>query len=208
MYDEQQGIHLGILDQIDLRLGRFSDSDGSGKRRRSFGATTLFWLCLPMIFLIGCVGVATIISALSGRPLVPKELIESYNKCLAVAKKKAMCKLPAVTSGKTSKVELGWGPWAGAALLVVIGFLLFIWRRKQDFERFKQTAETLSVFVTKEQQVPNVIIRSFEGLAEKMIGALPEKTDEAEEKQKEEKQKEEKQKEEIKEENPNSVTEP
>lgn len=167
----------GFFDRLDVKLGRWSDSDGTnGKRRRSWGATVFFWLCLPMFFLIACVGISLIITSLAGRGNVPKTLMQAYDKCLKVASKKELCKLPsvtAVTATSSKQVDLGWGPWVGSGLLVVIGFLLSIWRRKQDFDRFVESAKAISVFVQHGKDPPLDVLSAFKGVSEKMLGDLP-----------------------------------
>ena len=164
----------GLFDRLDVRLGRWSDSDGTdGKRRRSWGATVFFWLCLPSVFLIFCVGVSLVIVSIFGKSSVPKSLLTAYDKCLKVATKKEACKAPTATSSAGKAVDLGWGPWAGSGLLLITGFLLAIWRRKQDFDRFVESAKTLSVFVTHGKDPPADVMATFKAISEKMLGDLP-----------------------------------
>jgi hypothetical protein len=167
-------LYEGMLDRLDRRLGRFSDADGAeGKRRRSFGATVFFWLCIPMVFLVATTGLSQVIVAISGKSSVPRSLVKVYERCLKEAKNKRICKMPVASKGSSSKINLGSWPWLGCGLLVLIGFFCQLMRRKQDYDRFNKTAEVISVFATKKERIPSDLLSTFKGLSEKMIGTLP-----------------------------------
>lgn len=174
----------GLFDWLDVKLGRFSDSDTmTGNRRRSFGVTLLFWFSMPMIGLITYTGISLLIIAFASKTKVPESLAETYKICLQVsdkitdkdAKLKAMltCKPPAsvVSSIQPKLLDIGAYPWAGAGLLVIIGALIMIMRRKQDYERFQMMAEKLSVFVTNGKTVPPDIWNAFKASAIKAVGS-------------------------------------
>jgi ABC-type Fe3+ transport system permease subunit len=148
---------LGLLDRLDILLGRFSDSDSpTGHRRRSWGATVLFWCCVPMVVLVLSLSVSLVVSSFCERPSSPTTK--------PVAKTQA-------TLAKKQGVTLDVGPWpfAGCGLLVLIGAAFALLRREQDFARFKEAAQVLSQFAGK-GTVPPSVVSAFTATASKITG--------------------------------------
>lgn len=149
---------LGILDRLDILLGRFSDSDSaSGHRRRSWGATVLFWCSLPTVCLVCALSVSLVVSSLCAvtNQATTKPAAKTQ---VTLAKKQG------------ASLDIGPWPWAGCALLVLVGASFALLRREQDFARFKEAAIVLSAFSSNGTKPPASVLSAFSGTASKITG--------------------------------------
>lgn len=171
---------IGLLDKMDMRLGLLSEgSDENGKRRRSFGVTVFFWLCLPGLILILSTSVAQILVAWNTGNTVPLALVISYQSCIKKAqnlKATHLCKLPQVKPGKSIAkgiLELGWPPWIFCLALAGIGFAAWLIRDEQYLRAFIRLSESLSVYATAGKSPPAALTDALSTVASKLGTATP-----------------------------------
>lgn len=171
---------LGLLDRMDLRLGLLSEGSGpDGKRRRSFGVTVFFWLCLPGLILILSTSCAQIIVARNTGNTVPLGLVLSYQSCIKKAKDLGatkLCKLPQIKPGKSiakGVLELGWPPWIFCLALAGIGFAAWLIRDEQYLRAFIRLSESLSVYATAGKAPPAALTDALSSVASKLGTTAP-----------------------------------
>lgn len=162
----------GILGWFDRLFGRLSDGNKPGCNP-SYGATVMFLFALPLIFLICATGTAQIILAVTYIPRISKSQTQIYEICLKEMRTNTSlrCQQPKVSRPTASKVmDFGKWPWIGAMFLCLVGVFFSLIRRTQDFSRFKEAAQVLSVFATNGKAVPNEITSVFNALSSKISG--------------------------------------
>lgn len=167
----------GLLDRIDVWCGQFSDgTEPNGQRRRSFGATVLFWLSLPGVFLVMMTAIGQLLIAWNTGNHVPLAAVVAYKACVAKAKDlKAThaCKLPQPKAAKSivkGVLDLGWPPWCFVGLLTLIGFASWLLRDQLHLKAFVESAQALSVYVTANKSPPTSILDAVGAAAARLGG--------------------------------------
>lgn len=133
MAPKYTGPKRGILDLLDIVMGRVSDSDSSqpGKRKRSWGATVMFYCMIPAFSLVFAVTFQVVYSSVR----TPAVILDQGKTTSGVAGKKT----------KTHKVTvaappnyIGWPIVALAGGILLLGAAFALIRREQDLTRALQ----------------------------------------------------------------------
>lgn len=160
---QKRATTMGILDYLDRFLGRFSDSDSpNGKRKRSWGATVLFWCCMPLVIHSLSVSTAIVIQA-AKKPAIVKKADKANAKTTTVT---ATTPTPAPANGSK------WN-WFAEMFLAAMGLLFCLLRRHQDFTHFKEMLGSMSAFVTGGNKIPPVVESAFSAVTAKLTGDKP-----------------------------------
>jgi len=127
----------GLLDYLDITIGRVSDSDAStpGKRKRSWGATVMLFCMLPAFTLVFSVAFNLVFTSVS----IKKELKASIKP---VATKTRRVRSSPVTFPKPVTIE--WPIVFLASLILLVGVAFSLFRRKQDLDRAIQLGKMIS----------------------------------------------------------------
>tara|TARA_Y100001938_G_C8014506_1_gene391847 strand:+ start:419 stop:943 length:525 start_codon:yes stop_codon:yes gene_type:complete len=130
----------GLLDYIDITIGRVSDSDSSnpGKRKRSWGATVMFFCMIPSFTLVLAVAFNVFISSLS----LQKAAKKAPTTKIAVKTKRRAPKVTVATFPKPVSIE--WPIVVLASLIMLIGVSFSLFRRKQDLDRAIQLGKMVA----------------------------------------------------------------
>jgi hypothetical protein len=121
----------GLLDWIDIILGRFSDSDSSqpGKRKRSWGATIMFWCMIPAFTLVFAKSFQLVYSTIK-TPTV--SISKNVKKATPKGRKGRPVKVPTASSAKSI---IDWPIVSLAGLILLVGVAYSLLRRQQDLDR-------------------------------------------------------------------------
>jgi len=128
-----EGSKRGLLDLLDILVGRVSDSDSTqpGLRKRSWGATVMLFCLIPAYTLVFAVAFQVVYSTVRTPAVVSAQ---NKNTTTATGKK---------TRSKSVKIAspLNYIDWpiialAGGIMLIGVGFALV--RREQDLTRALQ----------------------------------------------------------------------
>lgn len=123
----------GLLDYIDITIGRVSDSDSTqpGKRKRSWGATVMLLCAIPAFVLVLAVAFATVYSSIRTPTVAVSTPKKSVGKGGKPVKTKPI-KIPSV--GKATNY-IDWPIVGLAALILCVGVAFALIRREQDLKR-------------------------------------------------------------------------
>lgn len=177
MSKETQSPTNGILDYLDIAIGRLSKSDstGPGKRVRSWSATIFFFLALPSFVLVGSVAFRIVYSTVKA-PVVKQELIDG-----ASPSKKSSKLVKRLTGGihVPKSGYLGWSETILAIVLFAAGLLFMIISNEQDLKRAKEIG-TLLISIGEKRDVSDHAKSAIEGTLveqlKKLSGADVDKT--------------------------------
>jgi len=169
---------LGLLDVLDIGIGRLSDSDTTnGQRVRSFGQTVMFWMMLPLVLLVLSHAVGIVIIASSTNPTISLSSVILYGRCLKRAKTpkdRALCKRPSPSKGVKASAKLldgGMWPWIGAIVLAAMGFAFALIRRTQDFNRAKELGAMYVAATSNGKKVPDFLMTAWSASVTKLSGS-------------------------------------
>ena len=130
----------GLLDYIDITLGRVSDSDSNdpGKRKRSWGATVMLFCMIPAFTLVFAVAFNIIVASISIKYTAKQVSVTSTKK----VKSKRSSRRSSVSFPKPVSIE--WPIVALASLILLVGVSFSLFRRKQDLDRAIQLGKMVS----------------------------------------------------------------
>lgn len=162
--------NFGVLDWLDTRAGRVSDNDApNGQRKRSWGATVFLLCSLPMAWLTLSTGCSQILVASSLR--ASSKALVAYRECLQKDAKKAhLCKFPTLQKTNNPSLDLGKWPWVIVLAVFWTGAFFALIRRHQDFMRLKESAQLMSVFVSNNKEIPDLVMQAFQAASSKTLG--------------------------------------
>lgn len=134
MAKKYKGPKRGILDFLDMMVGRLSDSDTSnpGKRKRSWGATTMFFCMIPAFLLVFAVAFQVVYSSVR-----TPAIVSDHGKTTTSAKSGKRTRTRSVkVAGPSNYIDWPIITLAGVILLIGAAFALI--RREQDLTRALQ----------------------------------------------------------------------
>lgn len=133
----------GFLDYLDITIGRVSDSDSNspGKRKRSWGATVMFFCMIPATTLVFAVAFNIVIASMSIRKSVPAPASVSSKAAPKKRRAKVVVSKP-LNFPKPISVE--WPIVGLASLILIVGVSFSLFRRKQDLDRAIQLGRMVS----------------------------------------------------------------
>lgn len=123
---------LGILDILDITIGRVSDSDSTqpGKRKRSWGATMMLFFAIPAFTLVGAVAFSVVYSSVR----TPTTVAAGAVKRTTARKGKKTKPVRTPQAGKLPNY-IDWPIICLAGLLLCVGVAFALIRREQDLHR-------------------------------------------------------------------------
>lgn len=152
----------GLLDYIDIVVGRLSKSDttGEGKRKRSWSATVLFWCLLPSIILLFSVCFRVVYSTVRA-PTVSVEARSSNNtKKRGTAKGQKQPVLVKKLLGGIQLPEsgyLGWPEVLLAVFLALLGFTFSVMSNEHDMKRVERLGSLVAAVKHGDKTSPETI---------------------------------------------------
>jgi len=127
------GPKRGILDLLDIIVGRVSDSDSSqpGKRKRSWGATVMFFCMIPAFTLVFAVAFQVVYSSVR----TPAVVSDQGKTTTGSTGKKTKTHKVSIASPPN---YIGWPIVALAGGILLLGAAFALIRREQDLTRALQ----------------------------------------------------------------------
>lgn len=179
MSRKDKKITWGLLDYLDVFLGKVSCSDGvNGTRKRSYGATALVLFSIPLSFLVVAYGVS-IIRVPKSR--VSTTVVNSSSKCISKRGRERVACLRSAKGTKKTPVGASKGvgseswPWIGAIVMFLTGVLISLIRRKQDLDRFLTIADKVIEVQKQGSTAPDLLTDALSASVSKVAPLGPRK---------------------------------
>lgn len=129
---------MGILDVLDIVVGRISDSDSTlpGLRKRSWGATVMLLCMIPAFTLVGAVAFAVVYSTVK-TPITTVSTPATTSTTTNGIKVTKLIKTKPVRVSTPDKLPnyIGWPIVILAGLILCVGVAFALFRREQDLNR-------------------------------------------------------------------------